>query len=191
MKTYIVLIIFVISFGCKEKIVTSKSSLETNSVFIQKNEKLNIIIEEDFLSYVDKDMGFQESTFDSLQLYAWCCKIQNNKVFFSGMIYLTPKKKDIYKWKSSADRDSIIDNVNSEFKKVLSEFNLWAAITHKEYFLPFERIDNPCEYYTDDRVICIYSFVRENKWKLMGKIKNEEEIEKFIKSCGNILCYPN
>ncbi|MDO6676584.1 hypothetical protein Q4517_13630 [Tenacibaculum sp. 1_MG-2023] len=174
--------IIALLISCK----TKNKNLE-REVFDKKTQKEiskaeNIITKEKFLNFIDKDMGFQEDAVDSLRLYAWCCKIQNDSVLFSGKIYLKPQKGNLKYWRTSESRDSIIELINENLDESLfSKFNLWAEITHKNFFLPLNKtIDNPCEYYKKDRVISIYSATTDGKWKLLKKTKKEEEIENVI-----------
>ncbi len=186
-RTFTIIAIALLIFNCKEaKEKNSKILTDTKIVEIQNIDedsiKTSITPPEngyDFLNYLDQDMLFQEE--EELILYGWSCNITQDSIIFSGKVYLSPKKEDVIKWKDVKSKQKIINIINNNPKKeILKEkYNLWAQITHKQYFMPREEwVDNPCEFYKENKVDAIYYF--KEGWEFIEYTKDDKKIYNLI-----------
>ncbi len=170
-------ILCVIFLGCKN---STQETTHTSSIIIsedanksKENEqntlKENKVDEDEFLRYIDEDMLYQPYAENDNTLEAWTCKISNNIVEFSGKVLVTNL--------SSNDMNMINKLNEMDIKNIHNNYDLYAIITHKEYFLPFEsHIDNPCEYYKDKVIQAIYISKKGSQNWILLEEKSKEEI---------------
>lgn len=167
--------------------VKGKNKIKVDSLPYKENihnKEKPKISQIEFLNYIDDSLIFQEAIDTDKMAYAFVCHGNKKQMLFSGKIYLKPPKKDELEWESDEYRSAIIDSINNIFTKdeIHKRFSLWAQITHKEYFMPYsERIDNPCEYYKENREVVIYkSKIGQNSWEELEKTKNLKKITILI-----------
>lgn len=198
MKKITFLLLTFIFISCKNKSEDkSNQSLKNNestSIFLKdsliksdisnlnkKPKKKQI----EFLNFIDESLVFQESLTNDHSAYAFVCHGDKNEMKFSGKIYLIPSPLELNKWKKSDYREVIIDSINNIFsnKEIHEKFILWAQITHKDFFMPYNKlIDNPCEYYKKDRTVIIYKSAKgQEYWKEIEKTKNVARLEEILK----------
>ena len=186
MRNLLTVILIFLCISCKEKgkkqnKINNIKPIDTIVNVIEKPIVSNI----EFLNYIDESLIFQEKYGNDFVSYAFVCDGTKDTINFSGTIYLMPSKKDYKNWSTSNYREKIIDSINNFFSnnKIHSRYNLLAQITHKENFLPLEEwVDNPCEFYKENRTMNIYfSEAGNQNWNMIKETKNEDEIERIIK----------
>ena len=196
MKTIIFIVVAFVFISCKNKPVSkvkqqpisktdistlANESLTNTSFSTKKTEKTQI----EFLNFIDESLVFQEAIINDNSAYAFVCHGDEKEIKFSGKIYLKPSLLELNNWIDSNYREAIIDSINNVFsnREIHERFVLWAQITHKDFFMPYnELIDNPCENYKEDRTVIIYKSDKgQERWKEIEKTKNIERIEEILK----------
>jgi len=178
------IIILFLNIGCKNNSKQDQINKTKPIDTIIKVIKEPIVSKIEFLNFIDESLIFQEKYENDFVVYAFVCDGVKDKINFSGTIYLMPVKKDYANWSSPDYREKIIDSINNYFSntEIHFRYNLLAQITHEEYFLPLkEWIDNPCEYYKENRKVVLYSSKKGSlNWVKMFKTENLNKIEELV-----------